>query len=57
MKSRMWSVVVRMQQRRRPWVALLLPEEVMQRQPSILGEVACSTRMDVTVTGWITHVG
>ena len=34
-----------------------LPEEAKQRQPSILGEEARSTRTDVTGAGWITHIG
>ena len=57
MKSWTWSAAVRKQRRRRPRVAPRLPEEAKQRQPSILGEEARSTRTDVTGAGWITHIG
>jgi hypothetical protein len=46
-----------MQQRRRPRVAPLLPDEAAQRQPSIHGEEARSTRTNVTGAEWITYIG
>jgi hypothetical protein len=47
----MWSAAVRMQRQRRPRVAPLLPEEVTQRQASMLRVEARKMRTDVTGVG------
>ena len=57
MRSSTWPAAVRKQRQRRPRVTPRLPEEAKQRQPSILGEEARSTRTDVMGAGWITHIG
>ena len=57
MRSWTWSAAVRKQRRRRPRVAPLLLDEVMQWQPSLLGEGARSMRTDSTGAGLITHGG
>ena len=51
MRSWTWSTAVKKQRRRRRQGTPLLPEEATQRQPSVLGEGARSTRTDVTRAG------